>query len=435
MFKEIEINMNKAIELYNSGKSVTKIAKELNISETTLYYRFKKNNFKFKERGWACKINVKKENEDNIIKLYNNGYSSNKLSKMFKLNQSIILKILHSNSIKIRDNSESKREFNANHSFFSKQTEESCYWAGFIAADGCIYENSLIINLQSRDILHLEKLKKILNSNKIIKCKKRKKDKFWYVSFKIGSKELANDLLNNFNITPKKSLILEPPNLINNELIRHFIRGYLDGDGCINNKKKNSVSFAGTRKFLQWIKENLQNNIQGIGNPKIRDLKNNKVKTISFYGKIQSPKIIEWLYNNSNTNIRLDRKYEIALRYLKLKNENDLKFLQLQNEREEKYLEMINLYEKGLSIEKIAKILCASSTTIRKCLKSNNIKIRIANLSKKQIDEILRLYNNTDLSINKISVKTKISYRIVKKYLIQNNIELRKKKFSHEVSL
>lgn len=30
------------------------------------------------------------------------------------------------------------RQYNVNHNYFSEETEESFYWAGFLAADGCI---------------------------------------------------------------------------------------------------------------------------------------------------------------------------------------------------------------------------------------------------------------------------------------------------------
>ena len=68
--------------------------------------------------------------------------------------------------------------------FFDENTEESFYWAGFIAADGCVYDlkgkygtyKKFQINLSAKDVDHLEKLGKYINSNvRRFSCKKGEK--------------------------------------------------------------------------------------------------------------------------------------------------------------------------------------------------------------------------------------------------------------------
>lgn len=67
----------------------------------------------------------------------------------------------------------------------------------------------------------------------------------------------------NFNITPRKSLTLLPPNLSDTNLIDAFICGYIDGDGSIFLYKNNvrniqdslSISIVGTYEIVLWIKE------------------------------------------------------------------------------------------------------------------------------------------------------------------------------------
>lgn len=66
---------------------------------------------------------------------------------------------------------------------------------------------------------------------------------------------------------PNKSLILKFPdeNLVPKNLIKHFIRGYFDGDGCISysflNKEKDIISprlsLLGTENFLNGCMEYL----------------------------------------------------------------------------------------------------------------------------------------------------------------------------------
>lgn len=56
-----------------------------------------------------------------------------------------------------------------------------------------------------------------------------------YSRIQISSKTLTADLLK-LGCTPRKSLTLKFPNdgiFKSNDLIRHFIRGYFDGDGSV----------------------------------------------------------------------------------------------------------------------------------------------------------------------------------------------------------
>lgn len=59
---------------------------------------------------------------------------------------------------------------------FTLDTQEGFYWAGFIAADGCILtrkgrKKSLAINLAIKDKKLLEELNKFLKSNRLIYLK------------------------------------------------------------------------------------------------------------------------------------------------------------------------------------------------------------------------------------------------------------------------
>lgn len=76
-------------------------------------------------------------------------------------------------------------------------------------------------------------------------------------SWQITNKHLW-EILNSYGCTPRKSLTLQFPEkeVFNSpNLVRHFIRGYWDGDGCISyDKRKDSVvprlSAVGTKQFL-----------------------------------------------------------------------------------------------------------------------------------------------------------------------------------------
>jgi hypothetical protein len=116
--------------------------------------------------------------------------------------------------------------------FFSVPNILNSYWAGFIAADGCIrgyHDHYLSLGLSKKDISHLEKFKRDLRlSNKITIY-----DKHNSCITGLSSNKICDDLKNNFNITPRKSKTLKPPNIKNKTNILSFIAGYIDGDGSV----------------------------------------------------------------------------------------------------------------------------------------------------------------------------------------------------------
>lgn len=152
-----------------------------------------------------------------------------------------------------------KRKYECNDLFFNNLNPISCYWAGFIAADGNIsdLQNRLTIKLKSTDYTHLEKFKLDINFNGKIVAERNVKNGKQYFATKIyiTSQQLLKDLLINFNIAPKKSLTYTYPDLSGN-LQDCFIKGYFDGDGSryLKYKKHEIVSFYGTQSTNQWIK-------------------------------------------------------------------------------------------------------------------------------------------------------------------------------------
>ncbi len=191
-----------------------------------------------------------------------------------------------------------------NHDYFSIPNEENCYWAGFIAADGSlpITRKQVVINLASCDKQHLENFKTCLMFKGDVR--ERIYGDVSFVSILIPSQQIYSDLPSQFNITPQKSLTLRPPTLKDENLVRAFIRGYFDGDGCFSS----SLSFAGTDKFLAWIREKLALYTGRRIDQTIRPIGN--IYILEYGGRIQKNIIADWLYRGSNPSIRLGRKYD-----------------------------------------------------------------------------------------------------------------------------
>jgi intein-encoded DNA endonuclease-like protein len=224
------------------------------------------------------------------------------LSKKYNLHRGKIQRILKRNNIHLRRTSPWKNRYKTD--FFKSFNKESCYWAGFIAADGCIRSNRATthIKLQIKDKIHLESFKSnILFEGNIM-------DKISYCTIDINGKWFIEDLLNNFEISSRKTFNVKISDKIPEELLHHFIRGYFDGDGCVTWTTTITINFtSGSQTLLNQIQEIFYD----LG---IRLKSRNRIPPIckgiqfSYSGK-NAISILEWMYQDSE-DLRLERKYE-----------------------------------------------------------------------------------------------------------------------------
>jgi hypothetical protein len=143
-----------------------------------------------------------------------------------------------------------------NSRFFSEINPITSYYAGLLAADGCISDNgSVSLSLHNNDVTYLEKFKLALEyDGKITKSKTEE-----ISVLRICDRGIIGDLEENFNLHARKTKNLEPPFITDNICIRAFIIGYIDGDGCISYmkgrhvKKYISLSLMGTKSLLTWV--------------------------------------------------------------------------------------------------------------------------------------------------------------------------------------
>ena len=183
--------------------------------------------------------------------------------------------------------SNQNRKYTFNDRAFSEISNESCYWAGFIAADGCITYNrgSLVFSfgLQASDVVAVEQLRAFLqHTGPIVNSIKQTFLSKCIAIFRCT--QIAHDLEVIYNITPRKSLTLQPPNLTNPEHIKSFIVGYIDGDGCIMQKPTHiELNVIGTKQVMYWIKNFFDLTYAGKTNQTIRSA--NRIYSYSVCGK------------------------------------------------------------------------------------------------------------------------------------------------------
>ena len=262
-----------------------------------------------------------------IIQDYLNNIERTKIKEKYNISFSQIYRILEKNNIKRKNQSDSKRKYFFDDTYFENiNTEEKAYWLGYMYADGCVRinkrDNNKILNLSSIDKEHIEKFTKSLSSNlKIQKSKNvgsfSKNNSIYSVS--IYSSKLVDDLIKKGCVLNKTFQLKFPTEeQVPNHLIPHFIRGYFDGDGSISILKHNGNGFidiSGIHNFLIEINNflNLEKN---------KYLYKDKRKTTDCWSiKFSSKKTIYLFYDKiyKNSNIFLDRKFK--------------KFEQLQKQR------------------------------------------------------------------------------------------------------
>jgi len=212
----------------------------------------------------------------------------------------------------------SKVRMEVNDNFFSSDSPESFYWAGFIAADGCVKLHNhkykiLYIGLGNVDSGHLCKFKSLINFSGNIHMYSK------HSEISIRSDKIF-DSLSRFNIVPRKSLILTFPEwIMENNLVNHFMRGYNDGDGSFftqnlkNGKtiKQLIFSLRGTKEFLSSYKNILEKKCDvGINDKKPR--KNSGIYMLEYGGNRKVQRIRDFLYKDANEKILLDRKFNIV---------------------------------------------------------------------------------------------------------------------------
>ncbi len=236
------------------------------------------------------------------------------------------------------------RTYNINENFFDViDNEEKAYVLWFIYADGNnkTQGTGLMFTISKKDISILEKIKSVLCSNAKITIMKSSgystNTDIAHIDF--NSIKIYQDLIK-LGAPPNKTYKIVFPTFIDQELIRHFIRGYFDGDGCIwNGKRKvmnvkdsnrkggrrnrivHNVKFTITSNvnFLNGLQQHLIDNIC-LSKTKFHYRKKNNplIATMEYSGRRNIKKFYDYIYKDST--IYLDRKFNKFKEILSITN-------------------------------------------------------------------------------------------------------------------
>lgn len=207
-----------------------------------------------------------------------------------------------------------------NENFFKNWSPEMAYVLGYFTADGNMFinpNNSHYIAFTSTDYELISNVREILCSGHKIGVQdyQSRKGKIRYC-LQIGGKGIFQDLLN-LGLMPNKSKRIKLPQIPDN-YFKHFVRGYFDGDGCINfgfyqrkDRKRQSPILitrfsSGNRNFLKNLLKSLKKYTEIKGGCIYRKQEGNY--DLSFSVR-DSFKLYEFMYKSTKENQLLKRKY------------------------------------------------------------------------------------------------------------------------------
>jgi hypothetical protein len=266
-----------------------------------------------KVEDFGLKISL--EDRDKIKNLYEyEKYTTKKLSEIYGVTQKGILYVLHKKNAKIRHQGEEHRKYDVNENFFETiDTQEKAYCLGFFLSDGYNNtKNGAIEIQQTKDIDIIFKIRELLYNERKPKLKLNCSKSY---RIYIHRKKISEDL-EKLGCMQNKTYKVIFPEFLKEELIPHFIRGYLDGDGCICITKNGGIAVAitGTKKFCSKLKKIIKNKINVNSYICTEHRCKDAIKKISFGGRKACLTLLNWIYNDSK--IHGDRKYKV---YQKIK--------------------------------------------------------------------------------------------------------------------
>lgn len=339
--EEISKYVNHSIDAINTMRDNLDLVRNKNWSESEI--QFLKDNFEsilFSEisktlgrtenaiRAKCFDLNLFKNSPwtDDEINYVKDNYMEMKTSDISKM----LNRTMSAIELKARRLGLKKYPYTCDYHYFDEiNTEEKAYWLGFLTADGWINKNDKNnagvtgIELQYGDIDHLKKFNKSIGGNYQITDRwkpcpistKDKDKKHHMCCIRIFSLTMYNSLFNK-GFTKDKSYDCHIP-YIREDLMKHYIRGYFDGDGCFcfTNQSFHINFITASKALNDDIVKILQSKEFNFIESNYTTDFNTIMYKIDIHRQQDKINFLDWIYQDCN--IYLDRKYK---KYLKVKN-------------------------------------------------------------------------------------------------------------------
>jgi len=281
-------------------KNPTQIAIENNVTPKTiqnLIWKLKLTNHP--KNFWSKKeINLLIKNYPDNPKVY----------KLFP--NRTIFSINHKASRLVIKRMQKTYKYTLNADFFNKWSQKVAYVFGLFCSDGNVSKDGTYcgFHIHKKDTEILELIKKAMKSNHAIEIRGK------YAYFRIYNKKIAQGLIR-LGCIPRKSLTLKFPE-IPDKYLKHFVRGYFDGDGSIHFNKPNviKIKLIGTKEFLEVLQNNLYLKLN-LQKHKIKKYRN--ISFFEYYGD-NARTFCSWIYKEAR-GLFLKRKHDRFVNHMQLR--------------------------------------------------------------------------------------------------------------------
>ena len=269
------------------------------------------------------------QEKNELFRMFETGnYSGNQLTNYFPISQVAINNLLRRNGYDAKSASELKRKYPIQEDFFDKiDTEEKAYILGLLYADGYnnTDRNSVNLGLKESDKEILDKITNLIQPTKPLQyvdtSASRKNIGFENSQNEyrlvIANKHISERLVElGCGKAKTHNLIFPTEEQVPSHLIRHFVRGYFDGDGSVSGDKQKQFCFVGTIDFLLPLQQILVKELN-FSKTKLdrrhKDIDNN-IRSLRYCGVNQCITFRDWLYKDAT--IYLERKKNIFDSYI-----------------------------------------------------------------------------------------------------------------------
>lgn len=265
------------------------------------------------------------ENKKEVVETYfkRKDLTIPKISDFLSISERAVARVLKDNNI---DTAKLNR-YTLNENYFKNiDTERKAYLLGLLFADGFVGDekhSNIVLQLHKDDLYMLQQFAEEIQFTGNIRETKSSggfsKNGETNFSLNFSSKTMAEQL-RNYGITVGRSERMTSLPNIDSCLVRHFIRGYFDGDGSITKTVKTSYhklsngvkkyeypnyifTIIGHKEFLDCLAKEMNLELY-----KFKESKNKNMVYLTVRAKKEMPRIYDYLYKDST--IKLQRKYD-----------------------------------------------------------------------------------------------------------------------------
>jgi len=311
----------RVVDLYLAGEGKQSIRSQTGVSAWVLYRILKEHGVKRRPRGTRSKSCRFRWTEEELRKM---------CEDRERLPVAVVEEIYGMNDTTLWRHAKrlgygSKRQkLPWDQKFFTRSSPAVAYWAGFLMADGNVFVRSpritqLTLGIGEVDRIHLEAYRTALKSEHAIQQRagtavnvagRTGRSRPQVILTVSGEGDVAT-ALRRWGVVPNKTRNWVEPK-IPRRLLRHFLRGWFDGDGTLSfhDHRNQYFKVTGNRHALRWYLKQLQL----LGHPGdayfTKSLPGSVACDMRINGRRQVLRIAALLYRKGD--LCLERKWSIA---------------------------------------------------------------------------------------------------------------------------